>query len=68
MPFKLLQKTIGRLRCLFRRHEPNRRRVHKQPTGQHYGYCRHCGIQIRRRGYQDWVPDEWDRKLDQDPD
>jgi len=57
---KVFRRTIGWLRCLMLRHEPNRRRVRKQANGRHYSYCRFCGARLRRRGYNDWEKFAWE--------
>jgi hypothetical protein len=57
---KKFRRMMGRLRCWLLRHEPDRRRVRKQASGRHYGYCRYCGTQLRRRGYSDWEKFAWE--------
>jgi len=43
-----------RLRCLFGRHEPDRRKAH--PDGQQlHAPCRGCGIEMVRN-FEGWVP------------
>ena len=56
---KRIGMALGSIRCLFMRHEPHRRRVRTQPSGQHLGYCRFCGTKIRRKGYNEWVRQDW---------
>lgn len=54
-----LARMVRGLRCLIKRHEPNRRRVRKRSSGMHCGYCRFCGAKIRRKNYNHWVREEW---------
>jgi hypothetical protein len=49
---------LGRFRCLFLAHQPDRRRVKKVGTPldyTYYGYCTHCGAKIRRVKRDRWT-------------
>jgi len=57
---------LGKIRCLFLAHAPNRRQVKKTANGDYIGYCHYCNGRIRRIKRDKWVRD-WSRILGRGP-
>jgi hypothetical protein len=53
----MIDKIVGRVRCLFGRHLRMKRRA-KLIEGVYYSVCTYCGVRMRQRGNKDWVVDK----------
>jgi hypothetical protein len=53
----LLRRIVGRVRCLFGKHERWKRYAKLASDGNYVTRCRHCGVPMRQTGVREWIVD-----------